>query len=485
LAQYGLKEHKLSLSRKIAFILIVSIVAVSLLVFLSNRMTVKKELQAVNRQNLQDIVNTALNFIEILPAGKTDALKKVLNERIKIGKTGFLFVVDTDGNLVVHKKAQGKNWKSKDHIRHFIHEKNGFYRYLSPKTKTYKVAAFRFYEPSNWIVVAGFFEDDTLKQPLANISRHSLLVFLPASAIALVLALFSIRRFVSRRLESFTGNLDQSAATVARASGQISAASQSFAGGATQQASSLEETSAALEEMSSTTRRNADNTRLANTLMAEANDIIATANTTMARMTGSMHKIALTGEETQKIVKTIDEIAFQTNLLALNAAVEAARAGEAGAGFAVVADEVRNLAIRAAEAAGSTSGLIEESIAHITAGNELVRKTDAAFDEVAQSASRVTELLAEIAAASSEQAQGIEQVNTAVSEMDKVVQLNAATAEESASAAQEMSSEAESLRKMVEDLLLMVRGQHSRNPAVSEPDVSYPPATCLPCTKTL
>jgi methyl-accepting chemotaxis protein len=172
----------------------------------------------------------------------------------------------------------------------------------------------------------------------------------------------------------------------------------------------------------------------------------------------SMNSITQSGEETQKIVKTIDEIAFQTNLLALNAAVEAARAGEAGAGFAVVADEVRNLAMRAADAAKDTSRLIEDSAKQIKEGAHWWMLPTRPFDEVAVQADKVTHLIGEIAAASSEQAQGIAQVNTAVSEMDRVVQQNAATAEESASASEEMNAQAEQMKSMVHEMVAFVEG---------------------------
>jgi methyl-accepting chemotaxis protein len=178
----------------------------------------------------------------------------------------------------------------------------------------------------------------------------------------------------------------------------------------------------------------------------------------MNELTSSMEEISRASLETQKIVKTIDEIAFQTNLLALNAAVEAARAGEAGAGFAVVADEVRNLAMRAAEAAKNTSGLIEGTVKRINEGSELVDRTNEAFSEVNTSSIKAAELVEEIAAASNEQAQGIEQINTAVTDMDKVTQQNAASAEESASASEQMNAQAEEMKMMVERMVMLVEG---------------------------
>lgn len=175
-----------------------------------------------------------------------------------------------------------------------------------------------------------------------------------------------------------------------------------------------------------------------------------------------MEEITKASEETSKIIKTIDEIAFQTNLLALNAAVEAARAGEAGAGFAVVADEVRNLAMRSADAAKNTANLIEGTVKKIQEGSGIVNATSSAFSEVSANAEKVSELVSEIAAASKEQAQGIEQVNKGVTEMDKVTQQNAANAEQTSSASEEMTSQAEQMKNVVDTLVGMVGGYGAR-----------------------
>jgi methyl-accepting chemotaxis protein len=273
----------------------------------------------------------------------------------------------------------------------------------------------------------------------------------------IVSGLFS--RSLSRSLEGFIKGLDEAADQMTSASAQVSSSSQSLAEGASEQAASIEETSSSLEEIHSMTRQNAENANQADGLMKEANTVVDKANRSMGELTGSMEDISKASDETQKIVKTIDEIAFQTNLLALNAAVEAARAGEAGAGFAVVADEVRNLAIRAAEAARDTASLIEETSKKVRGGSQLVNATDEAFSEVAESASKVSSLVAEIASASKEQSTGIQQINTAVSEMDQVVQGVAANAEESASASEEMNAQAVQLKGMVDGLVGLVEGR--------------------------
>ncbi|MBI9078033.1 MAG: methyl-accepting chemotaxis protein [Desulfatibacillum sp.] len=276
-------------------------------------------------------------------------------------------------------------------------------------------------------------------------------------AVVIVVALL-ITRSITKPINRIIEGLNEGAEQVSSASGQVSSASQSLAEGASEQAASLEETSSSLEEMASMTRQNADNASQADALMQEAGSVVTRANASMGDLTRSIREISQASEETSKIIKTIDEIAFQTNLLALNAAVEAARAGEAGAGFAVVADEVRNLAMRAAEAAKNTAALIEGTVKKVSDGRDLVDKTNQAFQEVASSAGKVGELVGEIAAASKEQAQGIDQVNKAVTEMDRVTQQNAANAEESASASEEMNAQALQMKEIVEDLVAIVGG---------------------------
>ncbi|MBU3949781.1 MAG: MCP four helix bundle domain-containing protein [Proteobacteria bacterium] len=285
---------------------------------------------------------------------------------------------------------------------------------------------------------------------------------LVALALGALIAFF-LTRSITKPINRVVKGLTDGAEEVVAATVQVSSSSQSLAEGASEQAASIEETSSSLEEMSSMTKQNSDNATQADNLMKEANQVVVQANNSMDELTKSMYDISVASDQTSKIIKTIDEIAFQTNLLALNAAVEAARAGEAGAGFAVVADEVRNLAMRSADAAKNTAQLIEGTVKKVREGSELVTKTNKAFQDVSTTTSKVGELVGEIAAASKEQSQGIEQINKAVAEMDKIVQRNAANAEESASASGQMNAQAEQLKQYVGDLVLVIGGKQHTN----------------------
>ncbi len=294
----------------------------------------------------------------------------------------------------------------------------------------------------------------------ADASRTNRIMLIAIGAILLLgmgAAVF-ITSTTNRHLRGIIEGLNDTSDQVASASHQVSSASQRLAEGAAEQAASLEETSSSLEEMSSMTTQNSDNANQANIVMVEMAQVIEQAAGAMSSLTAGMREISVASDQTAKIVKTIDEIAFQTNLLALNAAVEAARAGEAGAGFAVVAEEVRNLAMRAADAAKNTANLIEDTVKKTGAGSEMVNKTNEAFKDVADRSKKVKDLVGEIAAASHEQSQGVGQINTAVTEMDKVVQSNAASAEENASASEELNAQADNMKDLVSQLVALVGG---------------------------
>ncbi len=267
-----------------------------------------------------------------------------------------------------------------------------------------------------------------------------------------------VSKSINRTLTKIVYALTEESEQVAAASGQISAAAQSLAEGAAEQAAGLQEASSSLEEMACMTRQNADNAQQTNTLAATASKAAANGTEAMARMNEAIQEICKSSGETAKIIKVIDEIAFQTNLLALNAAVEAARAGEAGKGFAVVAEEVRNLAMRSAEAAKNTANMIEESVKNAENGVNIADEVSKILDEIVQGITKTTDLVNEIAAASQEQAQGIGQANVAVAQIDNITQRNAAFAEESASASEELGTQAESMKEIVDSLVVLVGG---------------------------
>ncbi len=406
---------------------------------------------------------------------KIDFLSEKINA-IKIGKTGYPWIIDKTGMTVVHPRKEfilelnlSTQEGMKEYVAKMIAGKEGVDDYVFKGV--HKTSAFATIDINGWKVGATQDSDDFLAS--AHMIRNFIalmgLIFITLTVLAVVF--FS--RSISKPINTIVSELTDAARQIATASTEVSSASQSLAEGASEQAAAIEETSSSLEEMSSMTRRNADNAVQANSMMTEVKQVVTRANESMRSLTKSMDDITRSSEETSKIIKTIDEIAFQTNLLALNAAVEAARAGEAGAGFAVVAEEVRNLAIRAAEAAKNTSTLIEGSVKKIKEGTELVNKTNKDFAEVADSSTKVAELIGEISAASTEQAEGIGQVNKAVVEMDKVVQHNAANAEELASAAEESNAQAETMKGHIVGLRTIVSGGDGQSDHSSPTMISH------------
>jgi len=251
------------------------------------------------------------------------------------------------------------------------------------------------------------------------------------------------------KLSDIVGSVRLGADSVGSAARQISSGNDDLSQRTQEQASALEETASSMEEMTATVKQNADNARQASQLATGARDQADRGGAVVGRAVGAMGEISASSKRIADIIDVIDEIAFQTNLLALNAAVEAARAGEQGRGFAVVASEVRNLAQRSATAAKEIKDLINDSVAKVQAGTALVDESGKSLHEIVASVKRVADIVAEISAASEEQASGIDQVNTAITQMDTTTQQNAALVEEAAAASKAMEQQAQVLVEKV------------------------------------
>jgi methyl-accepting chemotaxis protein len=416
--------------------------------------------------------------------------------KTQVGETGYVYVLDSEGRYVISKdgKRDGENiFAAKDASGNlFIQEIIRKAKVLKPgevaeqlypwqnqgeATARTKVARIMYFEPWDWVIGAGSYEEEFYRardqvQTIGKTSNWILGGVWMVSLFLTTMIWIWVAGGISRRINHVVIQLQEGSDQVASASQQVSAASQSLAEGATEQAASLEETSSSLEEMASMTKKNADNAAQANTLASQARKAADNGSQAMGRMNTAITDIQKSSNETAKIIKVIDEIAFQTNLLALNAAVEAARAGEAGKGFAVVAEEVRNLAMRSAEAAKNTSSMIEESVKNSKNGVDIAGEVGKALNEIVQGIGKTTDLVAEIAAATNEQAQGIDQVNSAVGQMDKVTQSNAANAEESASASEELSAQAEQMTRVVGELSALVSGSNSVPTAAPRKSIS-------------
>ncbi len=402
--------------------------------------------------------------------------------REHIGETGYAALVSNQGKYVAHPKVErcGQPMVETDPwVEPFLaHLRDGRAFETQSFSHTLNDTTFRFGHPvrlgsstTPWSVVLTIREGEVLAG--ARALRDMILVAAAAVLLVVLGTVWWIARGIARPVREIAGELASGSDHVASASAQVSSAGQSLASGASEQAASLEETSSSLEELASMTKRNAEHAGQAKALAADTRSTAQGGLTDMQQLSAAMADLQKASGSVAKIVKTIDEIAFQTNILALNAAVEAARAGEAGAGFAVVAEEVRSLAQRSASAAKETAATIHEAVRMSDTGAALSGRVATGFAGIVEKTERLDGLVAEIATACREQNEGLQQINTAVRQMDSVTQGNASGAEESASAAQELSAQAVALKECVERLLAVVNGRHGAHATVRP---SAPPA---------
>jgi methyl-accepting chemotaxis protein len=425
---------------------------------------------------------------------------------IKIGDTGYFYVLasapgKTYGNLLVHPTKEGGNiLESKDSsgrefIKEMLEKKNGVitYPWLNAEQGEHnprdKMVAYASFKEWNWLIAGGTYKDEITRE--ANQLRNRYIVFGLAALALFALTLYFVVRAtitrpllraqnaaaqiadgdltasidssqrdeigqlaaamngISHNLSSVVGKVRDGAEQIATASREISTGNLDLCVRTEQQAANLAATATSMEQLTVTVKQNADNARQANQMALNASTVAEQGGAMVAKVIDTMDAINHASRKIADIIGVIDGIAFQTNILALNAAVEAARAGDQGRGFAVVASEVRNLAQRSAAAAKEIKALIGASVDQVDVGSKLVADAGVTMTEVLASVGRVTDIMAEITAASVEQSGGIEHVNRALSEMDQVTQQNAALVEEASAAAEAMQEQAASLADSV------------------------------------
>jgi methyl-accepting chemotaxis protein len=464
---------------KFLFLIILSLVGCSTIIMVINRMVVTKEIQIITQTNLRDLAGAAHNFIKAHDSIDINTLETIINKETRIGKTGFLFIVDSQGNLIVHRKAQGQNWLNKPFIKHITNTKSGYYRYLSPKTKTYKVACYEHFAPKDWIIVASNFESDALDKPIKNMLMRSILFLVPAILLIFGLSFFFIHSNIIKpikaaaiglkdiaqgegdltmrlqvakndeigefsrwfnifieKLQGIVQNITGGVATLSSSSTELSTISEQM----TMEAQNVNDragtVSAATEEMSA----NMNNVAAAMEQSATNTNMVADASEEMSSTIGeiarnaekarnisneaaekssgassNMDQLTNAAESIGKVIETITEISEQVNLLALNATIEAARAGEAGKGFAVVANEIKDLA---KQTAGATQDIKDK----IGAIQKTTSRTVSVINDITKVITTVNDVVGGIAAAVEEQSVGTKNIATNVSQAAQGIQ---------------------------------------------------------------
>ena len=445
----------------------------------------------------------AVLFVGVDITRQIGALKTKIKE-IRIGETGHFYVINAApgkayGNAVVHPTEEGKNLlEQRDAdgtptIRQMLEKQNGSLTYSAfdaqGKSGRQRIVTFGLFKEWNWLIAGGTYIDEITGEAL-TLRNQSIGIGLAALAIFAALLFLVVRHLVTRplaeardaamhiaegdltvrmddsqrdeigqmatamnaissKLSAVVGRVRDGAEQIATASEEISNGNLDLCGRTEQQAANLAATASSMGELTTTVRQNADNSRQANQMALNASSVAAKGGAMVARVVETMESINQSSRKIADIISVIDGIAFQTNILALNAAVEAARAGEQGRGFAVVASKVRNLAQRSAGAAKEIKELINASVEQVESGSKLVGDAGATMTEVLASVSRVTDIMADISAASAEQSSGIEHVSRSIGEMDQVTQQNAALVEEASAAAEALKDQAAGLARAV------------------------------------
>ena len=449
-------------------------------------------------EKLRAVTQALMAMVATLDSGREmyvegEQLKvKMLLDQIRYGddKSGYFWINDLDCKIITHPikpKLNGKNLKDlkdpkgkylfAEFVRVCKESGEGYVDYYWSKPGSEepveKLSFVQLYKPWGWVIGTGIYLDDidaAVLERYADIGEsvrtfiYMLLGLVAVGLLAGVVLAYGLATSITNGIKKFTDNIFQSADQMSVASAEVASGSDSLAEGASRQAASLEETAALLQEIGHMTELNEANTGEAEKLAVETETAVQSGATMVKEMIVAVQEISKASNETAKIIKTIDEIAFQTNLLSLNAAVEAARAGEAGAGFAVVANEVRMLAHRSSEAAKNTAELIGQAVERSDSGVELSRKVDESFTQISALTSKVRTLIAEISEASVKQTGGLKQVNSSASEMEAVTHDLAANSEESSAAVGDLGQQIEHIVVMLEGLHVLVVGKGGEAP---------------------
>ncbi|HOV12964.1 MAG TPA: Cache 3/Cache 2 fusion domain-containing protein [Spirochaetota bacterium] len=416
------------------------------------------------------ILDNARNVIGVIYTGVKELnIQKIREDllKIKLGRTGYFYVMDSKGNLIVYPSIEGKNlYETQDKngyyfVKDIISKKEGKITYWwqneGESRPREKLIVFKYLPETDWIICGGIYFDELYED--VNNFRNLFLLILLVSIVIISGIVILISNSIAGPINKNSKELSFASDNLESASYQVSSSSQELSSGSSELASSIEEITSSLEELQSVIESNTKNINQSEIMMRDTTEGAIKVTDKMSDLQIALSEINENSKKIVKIIKVIDDIAFQTNILALNAAVEAARAGDAGRGFAVVADQVKMLAQKSAEAAKETAELIEKAINSVIKGEDLGKTVNEIQIKSKDMTEKVAILMDEVNRSSKEQLKGINQITQAVNQVNSVVQQTASSAEESAAASEELLSQAESLNKIVDNISIVVKGK--------------------------